>query len=161
MNVESQLCTSCGLCCTGALHDGAKLEADEIEPARAIGLPVLDGSIPTMFALPCPKLEDATCTIYGSRPRVCAVYACRLLQEVRGGRPLDSALPLVAEARRLAGELQAALAPGTRFPAALAERRDRLGSAEAQMRSFALDHYFDRHFRNRSEGPILKSETAS
>lgn len=161
MNVESQLCTSCGLCCTGALHDGAKLEADEIEPALAIGLPVQRDASPTVFALPCPKLEGATCTIYGSRPRVCAVYACRLLEEVRGGRSLDSALPLVAEARRLAGELQAALDPGVSFPASRTQRRVGSGSAEVLMRSFALDHYLDRHFRNRSEGPILSSETAS
>ncbi|NJC06121.1 Fe-S-cluster containining protein [Sphingomonas kaistensis] len=161
MNVESQLCTSCGLCCTGALHDGAKLEPDEVEPAIAVGLPVLEGTAPTLFALPCPKLEGATCTIYGSRPRVCAAYACRLLEEVRGGRHLDSALPLVAEARRLAGELQAALAPGATFPDSRTERRAGSGSAEVLMRSFALDHYLDRHFRNRSEGPILSSESAS
>lgn len=161
MNVESQLCTSCGLCCTGALHDGARLEPDEIDPARTIGLPVREGTVPALFALPCPKLKGATCTIYGSRPRVCAAYACRLLEEVRGGRPLDTALLLVTEARRLASELQAALAPGAEFPTARTERGKHGGSPEFQMRSFALDYYLDRHFRNRSEGPILKSESAS
>ncbi|UUR08753.1 YkgJ family cysteine cluster protein [Sphingomonas glaciei] len=161
MNVESQLCTSCGLCCTGALHDGVKLQANEIEPARSIGLPVKVDASSTIFALPCPKLEGTACTIYAVRPSACAAYACRLLEEVRGGRSLDTALPVVAEARRLAGVLRAALTPETSFSASRTRRRAGTGSAEVLVRSFALDHYLDRHFRNRSEGPILSSEIAS
>ena len=34
----SQLCTQCGLCCTGALHHFAVLEPDELEFARELGL---------------------------------------------------------------------------------------------------------------------------
>jgi Fe-S-cluster containining protein len=160
-SAESRLCTSCGLCCTGALHDEATLNWDEIEPAAAIGLPVRQGTTQPSFALPCPKLEGATCTIYGVRPRVCARYACRLLEQVREGRTLQSALPVVAEARRLAAELAEALPPGTLFPAARAALEAGTGPAPVQLRSFAFNHFLDRHFRNRAEGNILQSESRS
>src|SRR5688572_4233724 len=61
-SLGSALCTQCGLCCTGALHDAAVLDPDEIADARALGLPVLDAEKPK-FALPCPRLDGTVCTI--------------------------------------------------------------------------------------------------
>lgn len=155
---ESALCTACGLCCSGALHDNAILEDGEVQTAEALGLPVDQTSAEQRFSLPCPKLEGSFCTIYGSRPRVCGAYACRLLEQVRGGRSLDSALPLVAEARRLGCELEAVLPPGMSLPAIRAGLSEGSLPAPLQLRAFALTHYLDRHFRNRNEGPILKLE---
>lgn len=159
----SALCTACGLCCTGALHDRAVLDEDEVDGARALGLPVqLPQDLKAGFRLPCPKLDGTFCTIYTERPRVCARYACRLLQEVRGGeRSLAGALPLVAEARRLAGEVSAALKPGQSLPAArglLADPAAPADTALLRLRSAALAHYLDLHFRNAREGPWLTAE---
>ena len=67
----SELCTQCGLCCMGAIHGRAVLFEDELQPARDIGLPVLDDAERPLFALPCPKLAGTSCTIFGKRPRVC------------------------------------------------------------------------------------------
>nr|WP_314445207.1 YkgJ family cysteine cluster protein [uncultured Sphingomonas sp.] len=158
-SAESALCTSCGLCCTGALHDQATLEPRELEEAATIGLPVRTTPEPS-FALPCPKLDGSICTIYGQRPRVCAAYACRLLEEVRGGRDLATTLPVVNEARRLADELRAHLS-GETFPDARAGLVSGTIPAAARLRQFALSTYLDRHFRNRNEGTILKQETCS
>ena len=159
MSAETALCTSCGLCCTGALHDLAALDQDELAPAAALGLPVRAASLPHGFALPCPRLDGTSCTIYASRPRVCAAYACQLLEDVRGGRDLASALPVVAEARRLASELHAVLPPGANLPAARAMLTAGTSPAATRLLTFALDTYLDRHFRNGREGPILKSES--
>lgn len=158
MSDESALCTACGLCCTGALHDYAQLQEDEVGPAEAIGLPVDRASTKPRFLMPCPKLDGSFCTIYGARPRVCSGYACRLLEEVRGGRPLHSALPVVAEARRLGEELRAALPPGLSLPAIRRSLFAPDRPAPIQLRAIAFTHYLDRHFRNGKEGTMLKSE---
>lgn len=158
MSDESALCTACGLCCTGALHDWAHLDENEVDAAAALGLPVGPPSAPPRFSLPCPKLSGATCTIYGARPRVCAAYACRLLEQVREGRPLDDALRVVAEAHRLAGELRAALGPGVSYSDNRAHIFEPSRDPATQLSSFAFTHYLDRHFRNRKEGPVLTSE---
>lgn len=160
MSDESLLCTACGLCCTGALHDAASLGEDEVEPAIAIGLPVLSSATSPRFSLPCPKLSAATCTIYEKRPRVCAAYVCRLLEDVREGRPLADALDIVGEARRLADILRRTMPAGETFSQSRLHSFDGQSSAAGQLASLALSHYLDRHFRNREEGPILSSEPA-
>ncbi len=76
-----RLCTSCGLCCAGALHDTAALDEDEQDAARALGLPLAGDD----FALPCPRLAGTRCTVLAERPRVCGRYRCGLLQEVEAG----------------------------------------------------------------------------
>jgi hypothetical protein len=157
---ESLLCTACGLCCTGALHDAALLGEDEVKAAKAIGLPVLPSATPPSFALPCPKFDGAICTIYESRPRACAAYACRLLEDVSAGRPLASALEIVGEARRLAETLRQTMPSEETFADSRAQLFDRGRPAAAQLSSLALSHYLDRHFRNRNEGPLLSSEPA-
>lgn len=157
----SELCTRCGLCCTGALHDTAKLDADEVVGATALGLPVVDRESPC-FALPCPKLEGTLCGIYGNRPRVCGRYRCGLLQKLEAGdvsfeaaaAKVDSAQGLVARVRDLAP-------PGMTLPharaLALAEPK---GGETAQMHlrlaATAMVMYIDRNFRNEREGPLVR-----
>jgi hypothetical protein len=51
----------------GAIHGRAVLTEEEVGPARAIGLPVIEGSEDRVFALPCPKLSGTICTIFGER----------------------------------------------------------------------------------------------
>lgn len=156
------MCTSCGLCCMGALHDRAKLEPDEVRWAREIGLPVIKGS--ESFSLPCPKLIERKCSIFEHRPAVCPRYRCQLLLDAEGGRiSLDAALTIVQQAHAL---LHAAL--DSVIVDTLAEARHRarfksldevLADTEAsrsevlaeRLHVTALDVYLDRHFRNSKE----------
>lgn len=154
----SHLCTSCGLCCEGALHSNALLDEDEISDARALGLPVREDSERPLFSLPCPKLENSCCGIYGSRPQVCARYKSQLLQDLEHGRvDLDEALARVQTARHLLEQLREVMPDGmtmheTRVlavqsaePPAGAEGLQRL---ILKLRTTALQVYIDKFFRN-------------
>ena len=96
----TMLCLACGLCCDGTLHDRAKLGADEVEPMRALGLPILD-THPPYFKLGCPHF-DGCCTVFPLRPRICGSYRCKLLLTFdRGEIDLEEAHDRVRRARAL------------------------------------------------------------
>ena len=166
-SLGSALCTQCGLCCTGALHNAAVLDPDEIAAARALGLPVLDRDKPG-FALPCPRLDGTICTIYGSRPRVCGRYKCQLLQDLEAGAvDLDEALDKVGVAKGLRREAESAMPAGMTLPEArkLAQMAPKTHagdaatgheSAQLKLRSTALNLYIDRYFRNAQDGQVLE-----
>lgn len=137
---ESALCTACGLCCTGALHGYAQLQPSEVEAAKGVGLPRRPAPAALRFLMPCPKLEGTTCTINGDRPKVCAAYACRLLEYVRGGRALDEALVVVNEGRRLDSEPRADLAPAESFPSVRHAQFGKDLPAPTQLTAVAFTH---------------------
>jgi hypothetical protein len=154
----------------GALHKAAVLDADEIPSAQALGLPVLDRDKPG-FALPCPRLEGAVCTIYGQRPRVCSRYKCQLLQDTEAGQvSLPEAVAKVAIAKELLDEVEAVLPRGmslTEAKALAGSEPPGTGAAETavgardllalKLRVTGLMHYLDKNFRNSKEGKILGS----
>ena len=159
-SVGSQLCTQCGLCCTGALHKYAVLEPDELEFARALGLTLRTDGRPG-FALPCKYLGGCACTIYTSRPKVCARYQCQLLEDVQQERTtLPVAVEHVRVARQLYEDVRALLPPGMTLPQAreraVAPLEDG-GTEELRLRLAvtALTVYLDRHFRHSKEGKML------
>ena len=149
------MCTSCGLCCAGALHDTAALAPDERTLASAAGLALVKGD----FALPCPRLVERRCAIYPHRPRVCSRYRCRLLSDMEGGRlDLPSALQHVRTALALTNGL-ARLLPE---PMTLPELRKLWLRAEqlpppVQLQLAATTDYLDRHFRPLSEAAMATS----
>ena len=97
---ESALCLACGLCCAGAFYDLVPLDPDELDHARRLHLPLADREPLLTFRLPCPLLDDKTCTVYAERPRECAAFACSLLRDYRAGDvELPEALARVAETR--------------------------------------------------------------
>ena len=151
--IGSALCTDCGLCCLGALHDSAQLDPDEIETAKTIGLPVLPSERP-LFSLPCPKLVNRKCSIYGQRPRVCARYKCALLQQVEAGETtLAQASQRVTTALSLYDAAMTAVRADDGFATIRYQARDDqpIDAADpraARLRLMALDVYLDRHFRN-------------
>lgn len=167
-SASTALCTQCGLCCTGALHDFAVLEPGEIDDARAIGLTIRTEGRPG-FALPCPKLSSSCCSIYGERPKVCGRYQCALLERVIAGSiDLEAAALLVAEARKLTGSVVEHLPPGMTIPAARDLNEAREASSVAADPPFemrlrlaitALSLFLDQHFRKSSEGPLLSLES--
>lgn len=157
----SALCTSCGLCCTGALHQAAVLDEDEVAPARTIGLPVLNRA-KLSFSLPCPKLEGTCCTIYEDRPRVCKRYRCNLLERLEDGRvSLADAMRIAQTAKPLIRKLQELTPVGMTLPevrAAAARRTadDNNLPSELRLAATAAAVYIDKHFRNAREGKLLK-----
>lgn len=165
MSLGSKLCTSCGLCCTGAIHNRAVLEEDEIPAARALGLPVLDAAEP-LFGLPCPKLENNCCTIYGSRPKVCSRYKCQLLLDVESSAvPLDEALAHVRSAKDLLRQLKDVAPTGmslrdTRLLALNVPTDGPEPTGRTRMlvklRSIAFQLYLDRVFRNSRDGKLFE-----
>ena len=109
--VSTALCTQCGLCCTGALHNFAVLDPDEVDYARSIGMTLRTDGRPG-FALPCPQLSGTCCSIYADRPKVCSRFRCALLKRVEDGSvDAQAATAIVAEARRLFDGVHAQL-PG-------------------------------------------------
>jgi Fe-S-cluster containining protein len=103
----SDLCTACGLCCTGIFFDVAPLEEHELELAGKLRLPLACNQYHDAFRLPCPRLQDRRCTVYEERPGVCGSYECGLLRRFKAGEvPREEALARVRRAVARAGELR-------------------------------------------------------
>ena len=113
----SELCLSCGLCCSGALYSHAKIDPDEIDHARRLGLPVEPFSERFRFRLPCPLHRDDACSIYEARrPQVCYAYQCDLLKNYRIGTiSRESGLRIVRRARDLQAAVVAKMPAGCSF----------------------------------------------
>lgn len=108
----TDLCKSCGLCCSGHLFIWVKLKPAELDPAEKLGLNVYR-SDPTQrgFSLPCP-LWKGLCTIHATPhyPRACRAYQCKLLKEVLAeNTSLSTALQIVDQAKVMNGEVEAML----------------------------------------------------
>lgn len=100
----TRVCLSCGMCCDGTLFDRAPLKANEVEPARASVLKVLqtpDGG--HALAQPCAALKTAGCSIYEQRPAACRRYECPLLRALADDEVTElEAIELVARVRTAA-----------------------------------------------------------
>lgn len=150
------LCTQCGLCCMGAIHRSAVLEEDEVDAARVIGLDILGTPGRPLFALPCPKLQGASCTIFGQRPRVCPRYKCQVLHDYTEGTiNFGEAEARVGFARRLFEDLRSVLPKGMTVgearslahPSSVPPNSEPDLSPKARLGSIALQVYLDKYFR--------------
>lgn len=156
MATGSQLCTQCGLCCMGVIHQTAVLDEDEVPGSRALGLPVLDTARPA-FALPCPRLVGKQCGIYEARPRVCARYRCQLLEDYSGGRiGLADSLEHVRQAMALLEAVRSVMPSHMTYAEAQQltngppepSEKPESGESDLRLRTAKLELYLDRHFRN-------------
>ena len=147
------LCTRCGLCCDGYLHSYAVLREAEMVPAAALGLPVLtDGRCG--FALPCPKLVDRCCSIYGERPKGCADYKCRLLNKLDTGNVmLNDALAIVDTAREMAAIYEQNRTSPTQLGTIVA--------AQHKLQQMAFYLHIDKHFLNPNENSLIMEESVT
>jgi Fe-S-cluster containining protein len=169
----SLLCTQCGLCCHGVLHEWGRLEEAEVEPLAALGLEIERTPDYISFVLPCSKVEGTRCSIYEHRPLTCSGYRCALLQRFSNGEiELEAALPLVEQARRLVAQVQAQLPraesmrafrlewrkflSGKPTPERSPEGRSRLAGAYLQLA--VLHRFLDRHFRLEREHTYMASD---
>ncbi|QDH34777.1 YkgJ family cysteine cluster protein [Porphyrobacter sp. YT40] len=162
---DTDLCTRCGLCCSGALFDFGPLAAGEVEQARADDLAVLEAEGEFGFALPCPALDGACCTVYATRPATCRAYRCKLLRALEGeDMTFAEAVERVEEARAMMAALTLQLPPGMTVTD-LRRMRRRSVAAENTAPLMApphlmialgmLDLVLDQHFRKASERQIM------
>lgn len=167
-SLGSLLCTQCGLCCTGALHNYAILDPDEVDFASGLGLTLRTAGRPG-FALPCPLLQDSVCTIYGNRPRVCGNYKCQLLQDLEAGSvTLDVAIGKVGTAKELIRRVEELLPEEMTLPEArtlMSASEDQPARPPAEMPArlavTALTLYLDKHFKHSRESKTLSLETVT
>ena len=80
-----RLCRRCGLCCSGAVLSGSRLEASEVAFAEKHGLRVIQTERGPSFAHPSPLLFDRSCSAYAERPRSCRNFRCRTLRALEDG----------------------------------------------------------------------------
>ena len=110
---SSALCTTCALCCSGALHANTIVRPRDVEAVTRLGLTVVtlpDGDL--AFAQPCTLLKQQTlCSAFPNHPPTCRSYKCALLEKYeRGDVSLDKALLLVRRARQQNNEMKLSLA---------------------------------------------------
>lgn len=138
----SELCTACGLCCTGLLFDVAPLEEHEIPLATKLHLPLACNQYHDAFQLPCPCHRDRQCTVYESRPSVCGSYECGLLRRYKVGEvPLQEALSRVERVLGLVDDLRRHVPVGAPPRPLWDEAREqlRLGDAAAPTPAWSIE----------------------
>ena len=113
--VSGSICVGCGLCCDGTLltHLAVSDESDLGMPLRALGVELIAAAEPAVFALPCPAVEEGTCTIHHlHRPRACSQFECALSQAVLDRR-VDAAAAhdVIGRALVLRSAVRAGAAP--------------------------------------------------
>lgn len=149
------LCTQCGLCCSGLLYGWGELLDEEVSEARKNGFDVQ--SKPTgepAFRLRCTHFCGTTCSVYEVwRPETCHTYLCALAKQLKSGEiRFEDATAKVGRMHELAGSMFADMTPGeTRADLAECGVEDRA----LAVRLAALQIFVDRHFRLPGDPPFL------
>jgi len=104
------LCQECGICCTGAVLSGGRLEPSELAFAEQHRLRVVQTQKGPAFAHPCPLLVDKCCTAYSERPKTCRAFRCRILRSLESGSLTeDQARERISELLRRITAIESAL----------------------------------------------------
>ena len=155
----SQLCTNCGLCCTGVVHDAGVLDEDEVAPAAELGLKLLPPSVRAGWSFPCPALNGKLCGIFGRRPRCCSRYKCQVLVELLDGKlSYDEAAARTQEALQLFADFLAVRPDYLSIHDSKVMAKNRLFTPslkEVVDKATALQLYVDRFFRKPNEEKLL------
>lgn len=155
---DSDICLSCGLCCSGAVFLWGDLEAHEHDVPERLGLRRYPEEGTQAIGFPCPAIVNRCCTVYEGRPQVCRNYRCGvLLQFGKGEMSGERAIEIVTEAVTLAS------AANDGYPSDMTKQRfDNFGE-DAEWKSLAqiapteqikrrlalmtLERLLDKHFR--------------
>lgn len=109
MNLGSDLCRECGLCCDGTVFDRVDASEDEsAETLVSIGLTNIAASSKGIigFTQPCPQFSGC-CSIYEQRPHICRKFRCALLKAVdQGKRTVEAAILIVSDIKTLRNNLE-------------------------------------------------------
>jgi hypothetical protein len=110
-----QLCQHCGICCTGAVLSGGRLEPSELAFAERHRLRVVQTQKGPAFAHPCPLLVDNCCSAYSERPKTCSAFRCRILRSLESGSLTEAqARERIAELLQRISAIESALEPDAR-----------------------------------------------
>ena len=165
----SDLCVSCGLCCTGAIFSHAKLTEDDKAILADAGVSQSDGVyVDDRLPLPCHFLSGTACTIYDQgRPKICGEYLCKLVRDVDAGKTsMDEAKQVAAEARQLLAEASEVLPTGTNIVTGgkallsdeLPEGVSKQAAMQGRLAYFALQALIDKRFRAKDQKLIKISQ---
>jgi hypothetical protein len=110
--LASELCTACGLCCSGAFFYRVIVSAEESRRLAGLSIQVHTYRSNEFRMLePCSALVDCSCTIYSLRPQDCRDFKCRLLNAALSDAIFaDRALEIIATTRSLIASLAPRLA---------------------------------------------------
>ena len=98
MNVSSNICLSCGLCCDGTLIGFVELDSEEL-PILSGLMDLEDANDKGFFLQPCNNYCDG-CAIYSQRPKQCSSFKCGLLKSVEQKElDFDNAIDTIIEVK--------------------------------------------------------------
>jgi hypothetical protein len=168
---SSKLCTSCGICCSGALVDSAIVTADEEKRLARFGFEFHEHKDGISFNLPCTALNGCRCTVYPDRPACCRDFRCGLLKQLEAGDiSFAEALGIVIEAKTLIDQLRPMMESeslpesiGKPWAALLddwqsrpaAERTD-TSESQLLLQATAVNRFLDIHFRHENQRRVAE-----
>lgn len=173
LSPSAQLCTSCGLCCSGALHDSVPFGPHEIANVVELGLdPYEDPPGQLRFNQPCRHLQGTRCGVYERRPEPCVAFRCELLKKFEAGELSTSeALSRVSEAKKMIEKVRPMIreAGGPLTPkkwGALLEawRANALAGRATESEALAvlelakLNRFLDTHFRSKDQQVVKNKD---
>lgn len=154
LSPSSSLCLECGLCCDGSIFSHVELSLSDCD---RLGV---DHSNSSRLYFPCQHLDGKRCSIYPSRPKICASYRCKTLTALENGdiSPAEAHYT-VHRAAKLGHEFEQAIPTGmTRKQAIVCVVTDQCPQ-EASDEQFlrlrlayvALQAMVDRHMRHKGD----------
>lgn len=153
----SDLCLSCGLCCTGVLYIDVSAEEHEVTRMRGAGMEVREDGERLLLQLPCNHFRDGGCGIYADRYTKCRSFRCALLKRVEAGEVEPAEASRIVAQAKASLEKLTAIDPQAKRARYRVERR-RAGApaadagpeaSRAWIESLAFDRFLDRFFRNK------------
>ena len=167
---STDLCTSCGLCCSGVVYDSVPFRPAELEKVVELGLqPYEDPPGQTRFNLPCRHLQGTRCGVFGRRPSPCAEFKCELLKDFEMGKiSKKDAVELVEEVKQMVNEIEPMMSQSKgpitpkRWGYLLEEWRADAKAGKARpmgaqlvLHLARLNRFLDKHFRNMDQQVVL------
>lgn len=156
-----ELCLDCGICCAGPVFTHLNLTEPDRDNLRAAGR--YEAAAQDRFDFPCRFLDGACCSIYASRPAVCAAYRCKTLALVQDGAiGLDEAKDRLSKVAELRRAFEAKIPDEMTMPdaIALATREETPGQPmpsqylPMRLAFVALQAIIDRHLREDGDGIV-------
>lgn len=107
-SLVDQLCTTCGLCCNGALFRDVRLrKEDHPQRLRRLGLTIERTGTRSCLLQPCAAFDGSLCQAYADRPSRCRAFECHVLRRLAtGALDLRAARRRVQKALRLSDQIR-------------------------------------------------------
>jgi uncharacterized protein len=173
LSPSAQLCTSCGLCCSGVVYDSVPIGQHEVVNVSQLGLePYEEPAGQARFNLPCRHLQGTLCGVFDRRPEPCGAFRCELLKSFEAGEVsmaeakgrVTEAKHMIEEVRPLVRDAGGPITP-KRWGALLdAWRANALAGRATEMEAMAvlqlakLNRFLDTHFRSKDQQVVKNKD---